>query len=287
MPEKIVTLSGPEMVRVLPDASLPSFVLPVICERIRFYRRQMHMDQQELGFKLGISPNAISNWERGRSRPDPDLLPRICECLEITLYDLFAVRPPDSGYNASERELISRFRRLSKEGRMILGTMATSLLDSQPVAGHAPVTGLKLYRRISAPGIDDPADNFDTEGQVFLYAGDRVKCADCAYRIQDNSMEPVYFEDDILLVERISDVNMLIPGDYCVFVRDHAAFVRQYQSHRLKALNSQFDDITPDRHVWLFGRIIGVVGEEDMASEKEAAAYLRQQDMKNGNLNGH
>ena len=40
--------------------------LPAICERVRYYRMQRKLEQKELARKLGITANAVSNWEQGR-----------------------------------------------------------------------------------------------------------------------------------------------------------------------------------------------------------------------------
>ena len=42
--------------------------LPIICERIRYYRKKAGLEQKELGEKVGALGNNVNNWERGRSR---------------------------------------------------------------------------------------------------------------------------------------------------------------------------------------------------------------------------
>ena len=65
--------------------------IPVICERIRYFRELAGIEQKELGKKIGISPNTISNWETGRSRPDINLIPAICRALQVSLSELFGI----------------------------------------------------------------------------------------------------------------------------------------------------------------------------------------------------
>ena len=60
--------------------------IPIICERIRYYRELMGMEQKELARLLGITGNSISNWEKGRSRPDINLIPQLCELLNVTAW---------------------------------------------------------------------------------------------------------------------------------------------------------------------------------------------------------
>ena len=71
--------------------------IPVICERIRYFRELAGIEQKELGKKIGISPNTISNWETGRSRPDINLIHAICGALQVSLSVLFGIEDPEEG----------------------------------------------------------------------------------------------------------------------------------------------------------------------------------------------
>ncbi len=53
-------------------------------------RKRKNMTQKELAEHIGVTEQAVSNWENGRRLPDISLLPKICEVLEITLNDFFA-----------------------------------------------------------------------------------------------------------------------------------------------------------------------------------------------------
>ena len=38
--------------------------------RIKYYRERQKIDQKVIAEKIGVTSNAISNWENGRTRPD-------------------------------------------------------------------------------------------------------------------------------------------------------------------------------------------------------------------------
>lgn len=57
-------------------------------ERIRDLRRNAGMTQEELGNKIGVSAQAVSNWERG-SVPDTELIPKIADCFGVPTDMLF------------------------------------------------------------------------------------------------------------------------------------------------------------------------------------------------------
>ena len=53
-------------------------------ERIKLYRVQKQMTQEELAKELNISFQAVSKWERNESLPDVTLVARLAEVLHTT-----------------------------------------------------------------------------------------------------------------------------------------------------------------------------------------------------------
>ena len=54
-------------------------------ERMRKYRRDRDMTQEELAQKIGISPQAVSKWERAEGLPDVTMLPKIAGFFGVTI----------------------------------------------------------------------------------------------------------------------------------------------------------------------------------------------------------
>ena len=91
----------------------PAGRIPVLCERIRFYREKCGIEQKALASAIGISGNAICNWENGRSRPDINLIPAICSILGVTLYQLYDMEEPGESISEEEASLLEMYRSLS------------------------------------------------------------------------------------------------------------------------------------------------------------------------------
>lgn len=51
--------------------------------RISSYRQNKNMTQEELANRIGVTPQALSKWERNQSLPDVSLLISLCKVLEI------------------------------------------------------------------------------------------------------------------------------------------------------------------------------------------------------------
>lgn len=59
-----------------------------IGENIRKIRKSKKMTMKELGEKIGVSEQAIGNYERGDREPTIDVLIKISDALEVSLFDI-------------------------------------------------------------------------------------------------------------------------------------------------------------------------------------------------------
>lgn len=60
--------------------------------RIREYRIKKGLSQPQLAALLGVTKNAVTNWEAGASRPDIASIPALCTHLGIST-DVFLTCP--------------------------------------------------------------------------------------------------------------------------------------------------------------------------------------------------
>ena len=132
--------------------------IPVICSQIHLFRVKNGLEQKALARAIGVSANAISNWENGRARPDVNLLPAICAALHITLNDLFALPAPQEGNSQRDQHLLARFHSLNAGHKMALEKMAESLLYAQKLESRREVRQLRLVDRPLAAGVGDPTE---------------------------------------------------------------------------------------------------------------------------------
>ena len=57
-------------------------------ERLSESRQNGMMTQEELAASIGVTPQAVSKWERGISLPDTGLLQSICQILDVSADEL-------------------------------------------------------------------------------------------------------------------------------------------------------------------------------------------------------
>lgn len=59
-------------------------ILVEIGKRIAESRRNAGFTQEELANRLGVTPQALSKWEKGASSPDLEMLTSLCDILEVS-----------------------------------------------------------------------------------------------------------------------------------------------------------------------------------------------------------
>lgn len=254
---------------------VPAETKPMICDRIRHYREKLGMEQKALATMVGVTANAVSNWERGRARPDVNLLPDICEALQITLYQLYGLDDPSVKYTAVE-DIIENYRQLTPGHQYALRAMAQNLLQVQQAEGCREIHKLTRFEHQLAAGIGDPNEFEDSGTPIYVY-DDSLTCrADCVFTVNGDSMEPDYPDGCMVLVKRISDSGELTPGDIGVFMIDNETYIKEYREDGLHSLNPAYPVMrfSEFEHVYLIGRIIGVLSPESIATEADVKRYL-------------
>ena len=72
-------------------------------ERLRKYRTEKGLSQQQLATKMLVDRSSIARWENGTRSPDILLMPRLAECLGV---DVSALLDDGSGLHAIPRVII-------------------------------------------------------------------------------------------------------------------------------------------------------------------------------------
>lgn len=58
-------------------------------KKINYYRKKSKMTQKELGEKVGVKHNTVSDYERGKISPEQNVLFAISDVFDIRVDDLF------------------------------------------------------------------------------------------------------------------------------------------------------------------------------------------------------
>ena len=249
-------------------------VKPALCMQIRRFRLQQGLEQKALAQQLGITANAVSNWEQGRSRPDVALLPQLCEVLDVSLYDLFNVRDPLMLDPKEARHLL-QYRRLRPAHRHLVDTLTGELLELEEAENAPKLRRLPYFEKPLAAGFGDPTEFEGLSEPMYLYDTEEYRRADYIFRINGDSMDPVYRDADLVLVERIPSGLRLREGEVGAFIVGNEMYIKEYRSDGLHSLNPNYGTLRFDEEqaVYLIGRVLAVLDPEQIASQTDVEKF--------------
>ena len=251
--------------------------IPVICDRIRYYRERLGMERKALAAALGVTGNAISNWENGRTRPDINLIPHICAALSVSPYQLFDMTAPQPEFSAEEVDLVRHYRELTPGNRRAVRVLTANLRDAQLADTCPDIVVLRCVERALAAGVGDPSELEENSTPIYLYSSAAARRADYVFHVNGDSMEPKYRNNDMVLVQAIPDGPDLQYGEVGAFIVGNEQFIKVYEADGLRSLNPAYpfmDFANTDETVYIIGRVVGTLDPEaGIAAEADVRKY--------------
>lgn len=242
-----------------------------ISQNLSHILKEKKITQKALSKQLGVPTSTINNWIKlNRSIPSEFIIP-ICEFLDITPYLLLtgenvSSKSIKSMLDPDEQDLIDVFKKLSPKSQGQVKERAIVLLEietpavNEPEQVEEPTIQIKhSYYRVSAgTGFElDEGDNWET---IEIPDTPDARKADFAITIKGNSMEPIYFDGDIVLVKQQPAVEL---GEIGIFDIEDNGYIKKYGGDRLISLNAEYDDIIlsdyDEERIHCFGKVIGRV----------------------------
>lgn len=265
--------------------------ISIIGQRIKFFREKLGMEQKALAEKLGIIGNAISNWERGRSRPDIALLPKIADALGVTIDELFYRTDPHKlspaldtqNNNSSEYKrfsksslmLLEQYGQLSVSHQFVVDAVVEKLLEAEDMEIYDQVEeGIEFTKSLAA-GFD-PGVEFDDKGETIYYYKEKVHPnTDCIFSVSGDSMEPEFHNGDKVMVQRYPNCGNLRPGEIGAFITRNETYIKEYQRDGLHSLNKAYKTMkfTDEDSVYIIGKVLGVLDPDALLSFEDSVRY--------------
>lgn len=252
-----------------------------ISRNIVKYRELANLSQKELASKLGVSSSRVSNWEQGANCPTIDILFEVCKILNVSINDIYGVYPKSNEkLTYDEIAHIKRYRDLDEIGKQHIDTVLSWELErmngmnspkSTPII---PMTTriVNYYQRLASAGTGQILWDDIPANEIEIPDNKETKNVDFALGVNGDSMEPVYWDSDIVLVEKTTDLEI---GEIGVFEVDGECFIKELGDHELISFNRQYapKPIYDTTQFYCIGRVVGNLMEH---SSSDIAYLIRR-----------
>ncbi len=236
-------------------------------------RQNAGLTQSEVGSRLGIKGNTVSDWERGRTEPDIDTFIQLCK-----IYSMNVTGVLNAVYNLSDTDdflltksemtCIKQYRALDNHGKDMVDTVLSKEHDRCATSIYQVREETAKYGTIKLPLPDNRAsagagDEFlsDASRQIYVLANRLTIRADFVVSVDGHSMEPLYYDGDLVLIHQQPAVDIGAIGLYAV---EDKGYIKKQGPDRLISINPEYPDIVPEEYqeCRCFGEVIGKVEPE-------------------------
>ena len=196
-------------------------------------------------YGIEVSPKTIYGYESGISTPNADVFMVLCRIYNCDdPVSVFFGSP----FSADESVFIIKFRALDDHAKKLIQL----LLDEEYKRCSKPKTGTKIYtylHKTAAAGTGVYLDDIPTD----LVEVPEVKGADFIIGVNGDSMEPTFYDGDMVYVQRAYELNF---GDIGIFQMNNEFYIKEYGKDGLISHNQKYDVIKGNNGITCIGKVL-------------------------------
>ena len=225
-----------------------------IIQNINDIAKSKGLTLTEIERMCGFSKSSMRKWSE--NIPSMEKIIKVADTLNVGLDYIVYGTNRDERLNDDEQELLSNYRKSSRIDKARIQERA--LVSAEHAAEsneESHITTIKLFDSAVSAGTGIYVDYTDYEN---IETREDTEGADYAVKVSGNSMEPRFYDGDIVLVEIAQTVEV---GEIGIFNLNGQAFIKERGEKALISLNKDYDPIVvnPGDSIACQGRVIKVL----------------------------
>ncbi len=239
-------------------------------EIINKLKKEKGLTNAQIAKLSGVTLSTLDKITSGiNTNPKLDTLQAICRALGCRLDD-FDDMPKKSApsYSAEALRIAKRFDELDEYGQSAVRGLVnveyarcTALPDTDSSADNCIWLPLSEQAASAGTGVDLGPEAFE---QIQVSDNEKTRRAGFAVGIQGDSMEPLFYDGDIVLVSKEQPES----GDIALVTLDGCGYVKRLGDGVLISENERYDPIPMNESIIVNGRVLGVL-DPDWIQEQD------------------
>ncbi len=229
-------------------------------DRVKELKKQAHINTKELAEISGVPLGTLNKLLSGQTdKPKYDTLEKIAAALKTTVGYL------SDGEGGDTALIAEKFGKLDKKGREAVLKAADRELERMEAEARRAASDIGLKRKIFI--YDTPVSagcgsflESPHSSAISLEVNEVTDRADYAVRVSGDSMEPRYFDGDIVIVESCGDVPV---GKVGIFLYNGESYIKKFGGDRLRSVNPKYSDIVfkENDDIRCLGLVLGTISK--------------------------
>ncbi|MBD5102009.1 MAG: LexA family transcriptional regulator [Subdoligranulum sp.] len=241
--------------------------------QLRDLRHLKGVSMREVAKSLGIPYTTYVNYEKQTREPNSEMLIALAKYFGVTVDYLIGNSKTvfsRNGFGTSyaERETIKKYRALDDHGKDMVDTVlakeyarCTALQDVGNTTENYIWLPLSEQAASAGTGVDLGPEAFE---QIQVSDNEKTRRAGFAVGIRGDSMEPLFYDGDIVLVSKEQPES----GDIALVTLDGRGYVKRLGKGVLISENERYDPIPMNESIIVNGRVLGVL-DPDWIQEQD------------------
>lgn len=194
----------------------------------------------------GGTKGVLGGWKKG-VLPNSEIVMNLSVLLNVPTDKLLFGKEEIPSLPEDEQKLIKHYNRLPPTEKIKLVARAEAIADVYEEQVETKIKEIEppmieirhsIYKVSAGTGYNlDDSDQWDT---IEIPDTPEANKADFALTISGDSMEPIYYNGDIVLVKSQPVINN---GEIGIFIVENSGYIKKYGGDRLISLNAAYDDI--------------------------------------------
>lgn len=237
----------------------------IFTSNLNYYLQQTDKTQKEIAASIGTSPQTFNTWCQGIAIPRMGKIQALADYFKINKSDLIEERKPKtptgSNFNMNHAEMkhIEKYRDLDSHGQEMVDLVLQKEYDRCQLkedaltytAGSSREIG--YYQRLASAGTGQVIFDGVPVDRIRIPDTPKYKRVAYAVGVNGSSMEPLYSDNDILLVEPAVQIEV---GEIGIFIVEGEAYVKKLGQGTLISLNADYGDIPLTESSRCMGRVV-------------------------------